>query len=713
MTVTSFQCLGSLLQFFKEWIKKINNRQAVTLNRQVVIIRERMRSSKSMVSFKVIVDEFKLTIDDTWFLEIRDCLVSSESFRAGIGNVTLLDGMDVVFKVDGLLYENGRCRFRNGGLNLNFKHYKALVGFSLPFETPSSSIPMVAKPPNLEFCFDFFSFSFNKLNNVEIIDFCLVDMKELRVGKVQGTLMPDVLVLMNSMESGGALREFKVEIKEFDLILKSFDYFEMNVKGDLIKCESAALVEDNNVHNLVNLSFPLMSLSFKHIHSKTDSFSLSFQSCSVNSSNIPFISKQSIIFYSDQLNVFVVLRNINDLISFIKAWNINKDNDDNNVVDQDDIDQDVVQKIDKYFSGAIQNIKINIDASQTLGSSILEIQKSIIRKNPNSFYFNSNSINLENKGRLNINFSLLDLFIGRNLGYFASFDLIDVFCGYDFEKFLMFYLDRSIFVLKEKNLEFSIDFYFNKFYLAMHKESQNQLMKIKEKIFQLISLNEKEDLKVESNILDLPFKFLVRGNEINFLLYKNSFSEIDFVSASTKEILINVNHSKLEELVIQFEAFSIQKQSKDVSLKNYKSCLQLINFLNDSSKKNIVTIPQCTLYMEVEEINNIHYYQLISEFDHPIDASLNLGLYKFLQETLNLLTSNTTTTRSDRKFQPSSQMILEPQLKFMGDATPRFEKLLGWLGIDRDAIPVNLYETVIVKAVQSGKHLHRYLINHH
>ena len=155
----------------------------------------------------------------------------------------------------------------------------------------------------------------------------------------------------------------------------------------------------------------------------------------------------------------------------------------------------------------------------------------------------------------------------------------------------------------------------------------------------------------------------------------------------------------------------------EISTKKEFEAAQWKSLFGSSSYKNIMTFPGSTVYMETlvcvnpdlllssigkqQEID----YRFVTDFSDSLDISLNIGFFRYLQEILQaygkaLSVASTMTLDGEDSsqsavkpvsgalplrpakilFKPLAPLILEPQLRVMGDATPRFDKVLGWIG---------------------------------
>jgi hypothetical protein len=333
---------------------------------------------------------------------------------------------------------------------------------------------------------------------------------------------------------------------------------------------------------------------------------------------------------------------------------------------------------------------------------------------------------------------------------FLKYDTLSAMVDYEFEKILIVKNDLMILTAKDlwqdigdniPTLDIQTDLVFNSVFATVSGETIPLILSYVEKTKQFINdkrhmstIRGKETLKQSDdkssnlygqNMLLLMHgvevcpssKSTIRGAEMVFNIFHSHFSEGDclnvhlvgyLVNLCSLHALINTKTSMFDchrELFIQIAALGLYKRSlkridsvekKAFKLEEWKS------FFSDEKKVDkptlILGFPSCSLYLEEEEelVSKVMHYRFVSEFDSAIDASLNISFYKYISEIVsNLSLVEGESSISDMKYDPLSPMVLEPQLRVMGDATPRFDKLLGWLGLKRDSLPALVHTSIV------------------
>ena len=231
--------------------------------------------------------------------------------------------------------------------------------------------------------------------------------------------------------------------------------------------------------------------------------------------------------------------------------------------------------------------------------------------------------------------------------------------------------------------------------------------------------------KFNGNVaIDVNFK----GKSIFVTLAGNNFrdpicSQIqisDLMAHYSEKIVTHVNLH--EECEIKFESFFVKRTVlRLVSHQEERiwTIDQWLTFLKVSAGHTIISVSKTSLDLLTDSrlVENVVEYSLDTKFNQGLDVSLNLGLYKFLQELIETYAQAGIEIEeefgSDRRiseppnlqpkivFIPSQPLIFvqkgefnfDPQLKLMGEATP--QDLLVRLGLKKEKIPEFVYSNVL------------------
>lgn len=119
--------------------------------------------------------------------------------------------------------------------------------------------------------------------------------------------------------------------------------------------------------------------------------------------------------------------------------------------------------------------------------------------------------------------------------------------------------------------------------------------------------------------------------------------------------------------------------------------------------------------LQTSVYNNDFYYDLVTDFDGPVQISSRISQYRHLRQILRLYFSRKTSKTDQDTVGPPSlvtsmesryhihrkRLLFQPKLSALGELTPSLDTLLSWLGLgDTSTIPLLLYEGVLEKLDQ-------------
>ena len=274
------------------------------------------------------------------------------------------------------------------------------------------------------------------------------------------------------------------------------------------------------------------------------------------------------------------------------------------------------------------------------------------------------------------------------------------------------------------------------------KETVPSVMQIVNKIILNFKETFQSSVKVisveEATCLVLPYKIDIKILNVNLFVFQNGFDDTECLSTDisyvildqsieaddlfhsidslTKELIFQLGESKLVKIKIE-ESFKGKQSRSD----NHEVCVSWYSFLKDFRKETrILHFPVSSTYFECQLDSPQVFYRCTCEFDNPIDITMNLSLYKYIQDTFTyfiapLLSSQTAKdrdlfdfeeeikTESFYSYEALAPLKLEPIIKIMGEATPKMEKILGWLGIHKDRFPQLIFEGVVLSIENMGE----------
>ncbi|CAG8634606.1 24795_t:CDS:10, partial [Dentiscutata erythropus] len=257
-------------------------------------------------------------------------------------------------------------------------------------------------------------------------------------------------------------------------------------------------------------------------------------------------------------------------------------------------------------------------------------------------------------------------------------------------------------------------------------------------------------------------KITIAMDKAYLTIYPNNFYDIDCLQTKFEGLILDMNKSIKDELVnrelnMRLNGIALLKSScKKLKLKddNELSLPKWFEHVEAASSKNIFTLPNTNLIMDTTqkmESNTVdHKFEV--HFGGKVDVALNFGLIRYIQELSALYkeqlkkngTKNSTdvpkspntpgtsnmgnqlqspaTTHtvptielpsSDNEdlkevknkdiiiYNPIEQVKLEPQLRYLGDATPPLE----WVGVQRAKVPGFVHTAITMNLDEIINHI--------
>ncbi|CAG8645156.1 2250_t:CDS:10, partial [Gigaspora margarita] len=253
-------------------------------------------------------------------------------------------------------------------------------------------------------------------------------------------------------------------------------------------------------------------------------------------------------------------------------------------------------------------------------------------------------------------------------------------------------------------------------------------------------------------------KITITIDKAYFTIFPNNFYDIDCLQTKFDGLILDMNKSikneqVYRELNTRLNGIALLKSScKKLKLKddNELTLQKWFEHVEAASSKNIFTLPNTNLIMDTTqkmESNNVdHKFEV--HFGGKVDVALNFGLIRYIQElsalykeqikknvtdfpkspntastssTGNQLQSPVTTPplptielpSSDNEdlkevknkdiiiYNPIEPTKLEPQLRYLGDATPPLE----WVGVQRAKVPGFVHTTITMNLDEIINHI--------
>ncbi|KAF0369743.1 fermentation associated protein [Gigaspora margarita] len=253
-------------------------------------------------------------------------------------------------------------------------------------------------------------------------------------------------------------------------------------------------------------------------------------------------------------------------------------------------------------------------------------------------------------------------------------------------------------------------------------------------------------------------KITITIDKAYFTIFPNNFYDIDCLQTKFDGLILDMNKSIKDEQVYRelntrLNGIALLKSScKKLKLKddNELTLQKWFEHVEAASSKNIFTLPNTNLIMDTTqkmESNNVdHKFEV--HFGGKVDIALNFGLIRYIQELSALYkeqlkknvtdipkSPNTASTSStgnplqspvttpplptielpsldneDLKevknkdiiiYNPIEPTKLEPQLRYLGDATPPLE----WVGVQRAKVPGFVHTTITMNLDEIINHI--------